>query len=569
MSDKRTPLIDTFANGVRDEIWGAYHTGWGNGNNGVVKEYILPEQDEVILWNGTSIGKRNVVALYGHGERTSSSPLIPVVAGVNRAGSRNLPVTRVGSCMVTRASYGSGRYEFDVKIWPVFNGKNVVPGPPSGTVFSAWTFGYEEHRARPGDVSGQQLNPADLQYQPRFKQGGPGAYYCTMNSEIDGPECGVAGGWTALDDSGKPRCKGNFNTWMTEEHYDVLECHFPNVLDGRYHRYAFTWENQSIPLPDLKPTQVTKQNGYLRINTLGVYPQYQGFAIVETEPNKFSAVVGKEVKFYVDGEFIRSTTLVNAVPAQLVIGNWFASWAGPANWEFCKFTVSRVAIYPKNENDLYLQVQSDGSYLPSIPGSVKAPTLGGPHVAKGSMSELLMRYLGMGEERRPRAIHYPAVNSKDKSDLFPTKVGAPSQPQAQSADQQHEEHAFHHGHLSPDAFTPEHVVEQIEEVEPLLEHEEQKEEIAHDEQSSLLQDLNKVDLGVTPSEPSQPAVQAPTSSAESSTNSVAAPEPTATLPPILPTTAQHQRRRSSGGIQEVDLTDYNYTSKGKSMRMAP
>lgn len=356
---------DDFSRGINSNMWGCYAFQWGAGNNGCVPEYVRLQQDRVVMWDGTDKGTKNVVALWGHGDKITSTPIIPAVAGITQGGARNRPVTRVGSCMVSREYYGVGTYEVDAKVWWPTTGTTAVQGPPAGTVFSAWTFHYEEHRAAPGDTYGTRINPNDLLYQPQYKQGAAGAYYSTMNSEIDAPEMGVSGRYNSA----------NFNTWITETKYDIKELPFPtSIVDGRYHRFSWAWRNKAVPLPNLRDDQVGMAAGYYRIKVDGVYPEYVGFALQKRSDGKYYAIVGEAVDFYVDGKFIRTST-TNICPAQarIIIGNWFASWAGPANWEFCRFTIARVGFTPPTANDVVVKQNMNG--IATIPGST--PLVGG------------------------------------------------------------------------------------------------------------------------------------------------------------------------------------------------
>eukprot|EP00762_Andalucia_godoyi_P004350 ANDGO_08165.mRNA.1 hypothetical protein len=361
-----TGFDDDFSKGINKNRWIGYNWQWGANNNGCIPEYIMLEQDDVVLWDGTKVGKKNVCALWGHGDLVSSTPIRPALPGVNQNGSRNVPVSRVGSCMVTKDSFSSGRYEVDCRIWNPWNGRTVQQGKaPSGTVFSAWTFHYESHNAKSGDSGGTQINPNDLQYQPSKKQGSAGGYYSTVNSEIDAPEIGVSGAYG----------EANFNTWLSEIEYDIKVGAFPNaLLDGRYHRFAWEWRNKSQVLTGVTDNQVAMANGYHRIAVAGVFPQYQSLPLVKKSDGKWYVLLGQDCKFYADGVLIRSTTLVSPVSARLVIGNWFASWAGAANWEFCKFTIHRVMITPYNmDGDVYLQRETSVSPSVIIPGSVDLP----------------------------------------------------------------------------------------------------------------------------------------------------------------------------------------------------
>jgi hypothetical protein len=293
------------------------------------------------MWNGQYIGRRAVAAVYGHGDLVSANSIMPPVTGPGRG------VTRVGACLVSKDYFASGTYEVDVKFWPPWVGTAPRPSSvaPSGSVFCVWTFAWQKHDAASGDTTGDRLNPADLQYQPSKKQGTPGGHYSTVNSEIDAPEFGSQGSFT----------NAKFNTWQTETVSDVKSLKVPvNVMDGRYHRFSFVWETEAILLPNLKDSQVTLQNGNYRINVLGVYPEYQGAAIAKGTDGKYYAKVGKKVSFFVDGNLVRESSICSPVAARLVIGCWFPTWAGPAAWDFCKFTVARVSVSPSNSpGDVY------------------------------------------------------------------------------------------------------------------------------------------------------------------------------------------------------------------------
>eukprot|EP00762_Andalucia_godoyi_P002947 ANDGO_04122.mRNA.1 hypothetical protein len=348
MSESITGFEDDFSQGLSPDRWMAYEMKWGAGNNGVVSEYIGTESDRVVLWNGQDLGDRETVALYAHGEQFTSSPIKTAVAGIGSGRARNGAPSRVGACLASRDYFCSGTFEVDLKVCNPWIGQRQLTGqPPSGVLFSMWTFGYEEHfadQANPGT-----LNQRDLQYQPKVRQGSTGAFYSTVNTEIDCPEMGKAGSFT----------EGLFNCYMTEVTGNIQTFRYPNnIMDGRYHRYAFTWETELVPLEGLQDSQVKKFNGHFRISDPSAFPNYQGYAIT-TQDGKWFCNQGKRVVFYVDGQKVGESGVCSAVASRLIIGLWFPSWAGVAAWEFCRFNVARVAYKPyHNAGDVWDQAES-------------------------------------------------------------------------------------------------------------------------------------------------------------------------------------------------------------------
>lgn len=329
-------FVETFSSGVSNTRWGAYNMDWSAVGSGVSPSYIKLEQDNIVMFDGTNLGQRNVCALYGRGDLTNAS-VIPIVNGPGGG------PTRVGACLVSRQYFCSGVYEIDVCFKGVYNGMTLSANAPlTGVCYSSWTFSYQSHRA--GDPSGLNLNPADLQYQPQWKIGSFGSYTSEINSEIDHPEIG-GGPWTG----------GNVNTWYDSAvHFDVVRMTWPvNVMDGRYHRWSFVWQTQTVPLPNLTDAQVKMQNNYYRIAVAGVYPQYIGYGLKKFN-GVWNACLGKSVTFYLDGQYLRTSTLCTATAARLVIGFWFPTWTGTPSWSLCKATVSRVSIAPFNaDGDLF------------------------------------------------------------------------------------------------------------------------------------------------------------------------------------------------------------------------
>ncbi|MEX2461160.1 MAG: glycoside hydrolase family 16 protein, partial [Paenibacillaceae bacterium] len=166
---------------------------WGgiNANGGVVPENVKVANGKLIL--------------EAHGDLYTGP-----VKGINKDGTLRADGKRVGAAVATKDYYGSGSYEFSMKVAPKF-----------GVCSAVWTFHYQE------------VEPGDPQYQ------GSGDYY-VVNHEIDieipgrtGPE------HTNIDFN-----KALLNTWQGENEGEYTTGYTnlgKYVNDGQFHTYRFDW----------------------------------------------------------------------------------------------------------------------------------------------------------------------------------------------------------------------------------------------------------------------------------------------------------------------------------------
>lgn len=356
---------ELFADGLSPDRWSLYEFQWGpeGSNNGCVPEYVELARDTCILFDGTHLGEKNVVELWGHGEQTSSSPVHAVLPGVRRVLGgpvlRDAGSGRVGCCLATRDEYASCEVEADVRFWSPWSGQTQLPGAPAGAVFAMWTFHYEEHYSSSSGGSPAE-GLLDLQFQQACAQGSESTgLYSTVNSEIDCPEIGKNGDYSSA----------LFNSYVTETKSDLASISLAdvNLLDGAYHRFGFRWETQCVPLRGVSDADVECFNGHHRLRLVPRDPclaPFYGLALRRGEQGGWFACCGRRVQFSVDGRLVRESRSCSAVAARLILGIWFPQWAGPCAFEFCKVSVARVCIRPLMcDGDVFGQRET---YLPPL-----------------------------------------------------------------------------------------------------------------------------------------------------------------------------------------------------------
>eukprot|EP00762_Andalucia_godoyi_P007315 ANDGO_01514.mRNA.1 hypothetical protein len=351
--DQYEGFTETFADGVSADRWRVMESVFGgNGSNGCVPEYVTVEKDTVTLWNGTALGEKNVVALWGHGEKFDAASTRKLVApGVRRVNTiqnvlRDAPADRVGSCLVTQCDIGSSTVEVDLKVEvPTIGGAAITTGKlPAGAAIAVYTFHYEIHRN----------DPLDFQYADAQRQGSS-ELYSTVLSEIDGPMLGYGGSFK----------QASFSSYCSERaaSYQQIDISSLDLADGKYHRLGFTWETTRVPLDGVKDSDVGWANGYYRLLPTSAayrsFPAYQGYALLKSQ-DKWNALVGKRVGLLIDGKEAGAIDqCVPAVGARLMIGFWFPSWAGQAQWEWARVLISQVKVTPRRDpGDTFFQVES-------------------------------------------------------------------------------------------------------------------------------------------------------------------------------------------------------------------
>jgi hypothetical protein len=340
-------FCEKFERGLQPDRWRVYLKKWGRGNNGAVPDNVSVGKDEV---DGV---RQNVIILCGHGDRYSGN--VKGVSAVRETeGIRHVqdgPGTRVGACIATRDYFASGAYEVKMKV-------ETTPSP-CGMCIGAWLFHYEEHRGAQGDATGLELNDSDPLYQPRFRNSaGSGAFYSSVNSEIDAPEMGHSR-------NGDFFTRGAFNTFVTANDQEKgatfqslpLLADGSSVADRQYHRYRWEWRTGLEEITGLADDKFAAFGNYYYVHDLS--SPFQGMAAVKKD-SKWYACTGRDVTFYVDGRKIGSSAEnVSAVSARLVVGVWFPFWAGPADWEEARVSVAEVSVKPWNmEGDVLNQPET-------------------------------------------------------------------------------------------------------------------------------------------------------------------------------------------------------------------
>lgn len=332
---------EDWSNGKCKNQWLAYQKNWGKENNGCVPEVIHIEKDIVD-------GKRKkvvVITTQGNLTRSTINGVKTVDEGYEKVNSSH----KVGGVITTLNNFASGSYEIIMKIGHTSD--NQIPAGLSPFIM---LFHYEEHEAGPNNPRGEKLNPFDPIYQPRFKEKNRnGLYFSTVNIEIDAPELGRNGNFEV----------GSYNTYISTgaEGATIEQIQFPSsILDGKYHTYRLDWHTTLLPTM-LRDDQVKPLGAYYYAYDSPTSP-IQGFPVIKKADNKWYALVGSSVVYYLDGKKIGTNTKnIPAVAARLAIGGWFPSWAGTPNWSETKIYISEITITPYHEKgDIFYQPESFG-----------------------------------------------------------------------------------------------------------------------------------------------------------------------------------------------------------------
>jgi len=178
--------LDTSAWLVAKRQWGGV-----NANGGVVPENVKVQNGKLML--------------EAHGNLYAGP-----VKGINKDGTVRADGKKVGAAIATKDYYGSGKYEFSMKV-----------APELGVSSAVWTFHYQE------------VEPGDPQYQ------GSGDYY-VVNHEIDIEIPGRTG--PAHTNIGFN--KALLNTWQGENEGEYTTGYTDlgkYVNDGQFHTYRFDW----------------------------------------------------------------------------------------------------------------------------------------------------------------------------------------------------------------------------------------------------------------------------------------------------------------------------------------
>ena len=226
-------FVEDWSRGEIDpKKWYRLRKRWGEGNHGVVPENVRIEPDLVA---GEA---KNVLVCEAHGDRYDG----PVVGERGRK-------TRVGSVIVSKPYFASGRFEVVMRIGSTarHDGGPEDPTKPIGTVPAIWTYGYRYARV-PRDLAGDFVRDNPL-YNPHARQGRGGT--SMFWSELDFPEYGKNGDFT----------RALYNTFCQNRHHPEL-FDARGAADGEYHTYTTDWRTELHPLPNVTDAQVVEHLGY-------------------------------------------------------------------------------------------------------------------------------------------------------------------------------------------------------------------------------------------------------------------------------------------------------------------
>ncbi len=398
-------LDDTlsFSNGLNPARWRLMKKNWGAGWGGCVPENVGYAID-------AKNGNQPVVVLTIQGDLNTTG-----VRGIQRNGPPNggnsentstaywantLNSKRVGAAILTNEYYASGEYEVKMRLgWADgIAGKKAVGYCPA-----AWTFHYEIHSASSTTTAGVP-NPADLRYQSNFSiasevAGAPRV--STVNHEIDFPELGRTPAAATVTYPAVPAqgTGGGYVSWITALEAEnraftslqlaykvganaqnlaitknavngVIDCY-----DDEYHTYTMRWETELVEVAsvvDSDLTAATDGSGYFYLSNVAK-AQLQVKASKDTTPGTYvwgfpwtkkpngvwAVYLGRSIKYYLDGYFLREATkLVPSISGRLIIGGWFPRFATTTvpNWSTAKMYIASVKIKPYfMEGDVFYQ----------------------------------------------------------------------------------------------------------------------------------------------------------------------------------------------------------------------
>jgi hypothetical protein len=319
------PLPDT-ARLVLDEDWSSNKIDldrwylprrmWGQGNHGVTPDNVRLAPDTV------NNHAQTVLVCEAHGDRYDGP-----VAGYG--GDK----TRVGSMIVSKAFFASGRFQVVMKIGSVqpHDGAPADPRLPIGTVPAIWTYAYR-YVSAPRERR-QEFAPGVPPYNPLMRVGGRGNEYW---SELDFPEFGKNGKFD----------RPLYNTFCQNRH-EPKEFNVTGVADGNYHTFTTEWRTQLKPLPNITDSQVVQQGGLWWINDKSVpFDQYLGNPLKRLDKDKYALYAGDRVDHWIDGRKVaENSRFVPSMAAQLTLGVWLPKWAGEAPWSTTTISFASVKVW--------------------------------------------------------------------------------------------------------------------------------------------------------------------------------------------------------------------------------
>lgn len=298
--------------------WYVMRRHWGNGNHGVVPENVRLAQEK------DDDGKaRAVLTCTAHGDQYDG----PVRGLWNKA-------ERVGGVIASKAFFGSGRFEVQMRIGGAIAqpGGPADPAQPAGAIPAIWLYAGRNVRVPEAESEGYVTR--EPLYQPYLQEWGKGnAFYW---SELDFPEFGKKGDFEhAL-----------YNTFLNKR-TDSLTVPVPFKPDGRFHTYTTEWRTGLTDMPGLHDDQVMEHDGRWWVRDLKVkWDSYWGAPLKKLGPDKYAVCQGVIARHWVDGKLVaENKRYVPALAAQLTLGVWLPNWAGPAPWKEAPVSFGRIRTW--------------------------------------------------------------------------------------------------------------------------------------------------------------------------------------------------------------------------------
>lgn len=326
-------IEETWDEGKLDSLlWYSPRTKWGGGNHGVSPDNVRFERDAVFG------KKKNVLVCQAHGDLYDGEV-------VGYGGNK----TRVGSVIISKEFFASGRFEVVMKIGGKVRASQGPEDPmrPSGAIPAVWTYAYRFVKV--DEALMDQFVPDVPLYNPFQKayDGGFNEYW----SELDFPEFGKEGQFdTAL-----------YNTFLNQKHdsktYDVRP-----MIDGDYHVLTTEWRTELRLMKEIKDAHVRESEGVYWIQDSSIpFETYWGSPLKKLGPDSYALYTGQRADHYLDGKKVaENRTYVPCMAAQLTLGVWLPHWAGPARWKSATVSFASVHVWQfYDEGDVRGILKSD------------------------------------------------------------------------------------------------------------------------------------------------------------------------------------------------------------------